>query len=100
MGYYKQIDAEQQAEVDRVVRWWRDNHKHIPNYVMSRILADKKLLDDLMEAYEFDLFKSTRRVRKPKADWSMSHGQAKTFVLTMFILWAVAFALVVAGLVL
>lgn len=95
MGYYKRLDSEQQAEVDRTVRWWRDNHENIPTYVMHRILADKKLLDDLMDAWDYEIFKTPSRKRPAKSDWSMTHKQAKTFIGTMFTLSAVTLTLVI-----
>lgn len=94
MGYFKKIDAEQQSEVDRIVRWWRDNHNQIPSYVMSRVLVDEELLNDLVTAYEEQLELLPRRQRPPKNSWAMNHRQAKTFILTMFTLWVVVFALV------
>jgi hypothetical protein len=49
MGYYKQQEIEQ--DVDRIVAWY-GAHDKLPVYIMNRILADKKLLDDLVEAWE------------------------------------------------
>lgn len=49
MGYYKQQQIEQ--DVDRIVAWY-GAHDKLPVYVMNRILADKKLLEDLVEAWE------------------------------------------------
>jgi len=95
MGYFKKLDVEQQSEVDRIVRWWRDNHEQIPSYVMSRVLVDDKLLDDLVTAYEEQLELLPRRQRPSKNSWAMNHRQAKTFILAMVTLWAVAFTLIV-----
>jgi hypothetical protein len=49
MGYYKQQAIEQ--DVDRIVAWY-GAHDKLPVYIMNRILADKKLLEDLVEAWE------------------------------------------------
>mgnify|MGYP003647727397 FL=1 len=87
MGYHKNIDAEQQDKVDRIVRWYKEHDHILPPYIMKRILADGDLVDVLVEQWEKIPVPVSRHValqaerRKPKADWSMTSQEGKTFFI-------------------
>lgn len=104
MGYYKNIDASQQEDVDRIVRWWKENNNQIPEYVMKRVLADEKLLGDLLDAWEARTYAPKpasshvslqQPAKKQKADWSMGSKETKMFVWV----YITTMALVLAGVV-
>lgn len=61
MGYYKEQALEE--DVDRIVAWY-GAHDKLPVYIMNRILADKKLLEDLVEAWESRQSHPTYTARK------------------------------------
>lgn len=89
MGYHKNIDAEQQDKVDRIVRWYKEHDNILPPYIMNRILDDGDLVDVLVEQWEKipEPVPASRHValqaerRKPKADWSMTSQEGKTFFI-------------------
>lgn len=101
MGYYKQIDSETQANIDRIVRWYNEHQETVPAYILRRILSDVDLLDDMIDTWEEipEPLPVTRHValrsrhRKPATDWSMTSGQGKVFVAV----YTVTMLLVLAG---
>ena len=101
MGYYKNIDTEVQANVDRIVRWYKDHQETVPAYMLNRILSDPDLLDEMIDTWEEipEPLPVTRHValrsrhRKPATDWSMTSGQGKMFVAV----YTVTMVLVLAG---
>ena len=101
MGYYKNIDSEEQANLDRIVRWYREHKQAVPAYILERILVDRELLDDLINTWEEipEPLPATQHValrprhRKPATDWSMTSGQGKVFVAV----YTVTMVLVLAG---
>jgi len=103
MGYYKNIDADQQDKVDRIVRWYKENENILPPYIMKRILADGDLVNVLVEQWQEipEPMPASRHValradrRKPKADWSMTSQEGKTF----FVVSATTILLILALLV-
>ena len=51
MGYYKRLEVEEQAEIDRIVAWYGSN-KDLPDYVLNYILSQKQLLEDVIVLWE------------------------------------------------
>ena len=105
MGYYKNIDAEQQDKVDRIVRWYKEHDKILPPYIMNRILADGDLVDVLVEQWEKipEPVPASRHValqaerRKPKTDWSMTSQEGKTFFIVSITTLLLILALLVVS---
>jgi hypothetical protein len=90
MGYYKNQEVEN--DVDRIVAWY-GAHDKLPVYIMNRILADKKLLEDLVEAWErrgnhptYSGRKYARRRETYVSPDRLTRGQ-KALAVTVAVIW-------------
>ncbi len=65
MGYYKNIEVEQQEQVDQIVRWYKTNADEVPAYLMSLIINDATFLTKVIDAWE-DIELATLGEPKPR----------------------------------
>ena len=52
MGYYKQLEISQQADVDRIVQWYKAHAKVLPPYVLEWINERDERLWTLIQRWE------------------------------------------------
>lgn len=52
MGYYKQLEITQQADVDRIVQWYRAHAEVLPTYVLEWINERDERLWGLIQRWE------------------------------------------------
>jgi hypothetical protein len=52
MGYYKDIDTLSQAKIDQTVRWWREHHGVVPDYLCNMVIADDVLFERVVAEWE------------------------------------------------
>lgn len=52
MGYYKQLELTQQADVDRIVQWYKAHAKVLPPYVLEWINERDERLWGLIQRWE------------------------------------------------
>lgn len=89
MGYFKNLDVEQQEHIDNVVSWWKYHEDRVPAYLLKLIVEDsrfwKKVESQWLHgelaprpASSHVALQPTRRQRRNKRRWdlSMSHDDA------------------------
>lgn len=87
MGYFKNLDVEQQQAIDDVVSWWKSHEGHVPDYLMKMVIEDTRFWEKVRDrwlseelsprpAVSHVALQVSRRTRKQKRDWSMSHDDA------------------------
>jgi hypothetical protein len=100
MGYYKQQEIDR--DVDRIVAWY-GAHADLPVYIMNRILADKKLLDDVVEAWEARGAHPaywTRRNRRRRETFVSPNRLTKTqtgLAIGVGVIWVAMLAIAIVG---
>lgn len=52
MGYYKQLDIAQQADVDRIVQWYKAHAEVLPPYVLEWVNERDERLWGLIQRWE------------------------------------------------
>lgn len=108
MGYYKNIDVEQQQAIDDVIAWWKSHEDRVPHYLLKMIVEDTrfwhKVRDEWMAeelaprpASSHVALQPTRRPRhrKPKWDLSMSHEDAAVIMTSFAIITIIAMSLAI-----
>ncbi len=54
MGYYKQLEISQQADVDRIVQWYKAHRDVLPPYVLEWVHERDERLWALIQRWEND----------------------------------------------
>jgi len=54
MGYYKQLEISQQADVDRIVQWYKAHRDVLPPYVLEWVHERDERLWGLIQRWEND----------------------------------------------
>lgn len=94
MGYYKNLDVEQQEAIDNIVAWWKSHEGIVPDYLLKMIVEDSDFWPKVSERWLAEevrprpasshvALQAPRRTRRKKRDWSMSHEDA-VVVLSCF----------------
>lgn len=95
MGYYKNIDVEQQQAIDDIIVWWKSHEDRVPAYLLKMIVEDTRFWQKVRDRWVSEelaprpasshvALQPTRRQRKVrKWDLSMSHDDA-VVVMTSF----------------
>ena len=95
MGYYKNIDVEQQQAIDDVIAWWKSHEGRVPDYLLKMVVEDRDFWPKVRDRWVAEELKprratshvalqpSRRQRRVRKWDLSMSHGDA-VIILSMF----------------
>jgi hypothetical protein len=105
MGYYKNIDVEQQQAIDDIIAWWKSHEGRVPDYLLKMVVEDSDFWPKVRDRWMTEelaprpasshvaLQPTRRRRRSRKWDLSMSHGDA-VIILSMF----TAISLIAVGL--
>jgi hypothetical protein len=95
MGYYKNIDVEQQQAIDDIIAWWKSHEGRVPDYLLKMVVEDRDFWPKVRDRWVAEELKprratshvalqpSRRQRRVRKWDLSMSHGDA-VVILSMF----------------
>jgi len=67
MGYYKNMEVEDQERVDQIVRWYKANSGNVPTYIMNLIVGDEAFLTKVINTWEH-IELATLREPKPARD--------------------------------
>lgn len=88
MGYYKNIEVEQQEAIDNIIAWWKSHEGRVPNYLLKMIVEDSQFWPKVRDRWLTEelaprpasshvALQPTRRQRRVKKwDLSMSHDEA------------------------
>lgn len=53
MGYYKNLEVEQQEKVDDIIRWWKSHEgQPMPAYLMKAIIEDTRFFNKVQFLWE------------------------------------------------
>lgn len=108
MGYFNNLDVEQQEHIDNVVSWWKYHEDRVPSYLMKLIVEDSRFWEKVetewlsqelkpRPASSHVALQPTRRQRrqKPKWDLSMTHQDAVVIMTSFTIITVVAMVLAI-----
>lgn len=88
MGYYKNIEVEQQEAIDNVIAWWKSHEGRVPDYLLKMIVEDNNFWPKVRDRWLSDelaprpasshvaLQPTRRQRRRRKFDLSMTHEDA------------------------
>lgn len=102
MGYYKDIDTLSQAKIDQTVRWWREHHGVVPDYLLAIIVSDDKLFERVSHEWELATLRSdpvmpsTPRVSRKESErvlrdwkreefWSMNWEECRFITIGLIV---------------
>ena len=95
MGYYKNLEVEQQEAIDNIIAWWKSHEGRVPDYLLKMIVEDSQfwpkvrdrwLAEELRPrpaASHVALQPKRRHRRTRKFDLSMTHRDG-VVVFTVF----------------
>ena len=95
MGYYKNLEVEQQEAIDNVIAWWKSHEGRVPDYLLKMIVEDSQFWPKVRDRWLMEelaprpasshvaLQPTRRRRRVKKWDLSMSHQDA-VVIMSMF----------------
>jgi hypothetical protein len=98
MGYYKNIDVEQQQAIDDIIVWWKSHEGRVPDYLLKMIVEDHDFWSKVRDRWVAEELKprratshvslqpSRRRRRIRKWDLSMSHEDAVVIMSTFTVI--------------
>lgn len=107
MGYYKNIEVEQQEAIDDIIAWWKSHEDRVPAYLLKMIVEDTRFWHKVRDrwlteelgprpaATHVALQLERRRRRVPKTDWSMSHSDAVVVLTSFTIVTVLGFGLAI-----
>ena len=95
MGYYKNIEVEQQQAIDDIIAWWKSHEGRVPDYLLKMIVEDNDFWPKVRDRWLTEelaprpasshvaLQPTRRQRRRRKWDLSMSHDDA-VVIMTSF----------------
>lgn len=107
MGYYKQIEVEQQQAIDDIIAWWKSHEDRVPHYLLKMVVEDTPFWHKVRDRWMQDelaprpasshvaLQPSRRQRRVKKWDLSMSHQDAVVILTSFTIVTVIAMGLAI-----
>lgn len=107
MGYYKNLEVEQQQAIDDVIAWWKSHEDRVPHYLLKMIVEDTRFWNKVRDKWMTEelaprpasshvALQPTRRQRRVKKwDLSMTHDDAVVIMTCFGIITVAAMALAI-----
>ena len=107
MGYYKNLEVEQQQAIDDVIAWWKSHEDRVPHYLLKMIVEDTPFWHKVRDAWMQEelaprpasshvALQPTRRQRRVKKwDLSMSHQDAVVIMSVFTVVTVIAMGLAI-----
>jgi hypothetical protein len=107
MGYYNNIDVEQQEAIDDIIAWWKSHEGRVPDYLLKMVVEDNDFWPKVRDRWVAEELKprratshvslqpSRRRRRIRKWDLSMSHDDGVVILTSFTVITIIAVGLAI-----